>query len=257
MILTGGFDIFDDLPHFLLILLILQRFDLGRWGFFTDFPQSKIQPATDIHQTHALKATFMDNPVIIFPDDDPVYGGINLVGRSTGAAGAREDSGQPQNLKSSEDIRKANDLIVKFSWPEETRVSEVTFIDRAEQIGNTNELVKGHIPTMLGSIDPPHLTCSTSLIRQFLGLDISGARVLRVIVFRRLEEIKYLDEEHMLIAFLDCFFCKCFRGPRAISQHSFGRRPLGPLGAAYRARGHQHRQPDVRSGHEARGSQRL
>jgi len=28
-----------------------------------------------------------------------------------------------------------------------------------------------------------------------------------VIVFRRLEDIKFLDEEHMLIAFLDCFFC--------------------------------------------------
>ena len=35
--------------------------------------------------------------------------------------------------------------------------------------------------------------------------------MLQVIVFRRLREIKYLDEEDLLIAWLDCFFCECFR----------------------------------------------
>ena len=69
------------------------------------------------------------------------------------------------------------------------------------------------IPTIIGHMDPPYLTCSTKIIRQFLGLDTDRARVLRVIVFRRLEEIKYLDQEDMLIAFLDCFFCKSFVVP--------------------------------------------
>jgi len=144
--------------------------------------------------------------VAIFPKDDPVHGGINLAGRSTGAAGAREWDGRDLDL--SKDPRKANDLVVKFSWPEETRVSEVTVIDKAEEVGGSNDLVKGRIPKMIGDIDPPYLTCSTGLIRKFLGLETAGARVLRVIAFRRLGEIKYLDEEDMLIAFLDCFFCE-------------------------------------------------
>ena len=201
----------DDLPHFLLVLLILQRFDLARWGFSTEFPGSTIQPIRDCHRMRILKAEFLEKPVIIFPDDDPIYGGISLTGRSTVIAGATEVLDSPLRT-SSEEIRNGNKLVVKFSWPEESRISEVEFVRRAGAIGEKNPLVKGHIPTMLGDTDPPFLTCSTRLIREFLGLDTSGARALRVIVFRRLSEIKYLDEDDMVTAFLDCLFCERLRG---------------------------------------------
>ena len=212
VIRTSGFDIVDDLPHFLLVLLILQRFDLARWGFFTEFQRSSIHTIRDNHGTRVLRANFGEKQVDIFPEDDLIYGGISLAGRSTVIAGAREARDPPPKPTSSEEIRNGNKLVVKFSWPEETRVSEADFVQRAEKIGKGNPLVKDHIPTMLGNIDPPYRTCSTRLIRKFLDLDTSGARVLRVIVFRRLLEIKCLDEEHMLIAFLDCLFCECLRG---------------------------------------------
>jgi hypothetical protein len=204
-----AFDILDNLPHFLLVLLIIQRFDPARWGFFTKFDKSEIKTKKDPHPK-IFEATFGGDNILIFPDDDPVYGGINLIGRSTSAAGARNDTGQAIKTESSDQIRECNDLVVKFSWPNETRASEVTFIEKAREIGETNDLVKDHIPTMLGHIDPPFLTCSTKFIREFLGLGDEGARVLRIIVFRRLEEIKLLDNEDMLIAFLDCFFCESF-----------------------------------------------
>ena len=207
VIRTHGFDIIDDLPHFLLVLLIIQRFDLARWGFFTEFHGSSIQRVRENHQVYILKATFKGSTAIIFPYDDPVHSGINLAGRSTGAAGARLGDGGEKSINS-KDVRKDNDLIAKFSWPEETRLSEVDVIKKAMEIAESNDLVKNHIPTMLGDLDPPYITCSTSIIRTFLDLDVTGARVLRVILFRRLKEIKYLDEEDMLIAFLDCFFCK-------------------------------------------------
>jgi len=202
----------DDLPHFLLVLLILQRFDLARWGFFTEFQKSSITTIRDNHKIHILRANFREKQVDIFPEDDLIYGGISLAGRSTAIAGAREVLDPSPKLVDSEAIREGNKLVVKFSWPEETRISEPEFVQRAERVGKDNPLVKGHIPTMLGYIDPPYLTCSTRLIRDFLGLDISGARVLRVIVFRRLLEIKYLDEGDMVMAFLDCLFCECLRG---------------------------------------------
>jgi len=121
-------------------------------------------------------------------------------------AGAREKTDEEVDTSTSAKIRNGNDLIVKFSWPYETRVSEVKIVEMAREIGETNDLVKDHIPTMLGHVDPSYLTCSTKPIRDFLGLNTDGARVFRVILFRRLQEIKFLDETHMLIAFLDCFF---------------------------------------------------
>jgi hypothetical protein len=203
-----------------LVLIIIQRFDLARWGFFTQFEGSPIRHVKLSHESHMLEATFEgDNEIQIFPVDDLIYGGINLKGRSTGAAGARKKNDQEADLANSKQIKEGNDLIVKFSWPNETRKSEVEFIEEARKIGEENGLVKGHIPTVLGHMDPPFLTCSTKPIRQFLGLSVDRARVLRVIAFRRLGEIKLLDEEDMFIAFLDCFFCKFFRGLRTIPRH--------------------------------------
>jgi len=230
VIRTAGFNIINNLPHFLLILLILQRFDLARWGLFTAFEGSEIHRALDYPDpdSFVLKATFTTGGAInIFPYDDPVHNGINLVGRSTTAAGARNAADEVPS--SSQDIRNGNNIIVKFSWLEETRASEVDVIQKATRIGETNKLVRGHLPEILGNIDPPYMTCSTSIIRTFLGLTTGGAQVLRVIAFPRLKEIMYLDEEDMLMAFLDCFFCEVFRDLHVILQRSSGGRSLGTL----------------------------
>ena len=209
VIQAGGFDILDDLPHFLLVLLIIQRFDLGRWGFFTEFENSPIHTMRECAEVSILEATFEGaDPVYIFPTVDCLHGGISLDDRSTNLVGARRKTDETMDTTSSEQIEKDNDLIVKFSWPKASRVSEVTFIERAKEIGETNDLVKDHIPKMLGHMDPPYVTCSTKIIREFLHLRTDGDRVLRVILFRRLEEIKYLNKEDMIIGFLDCFFCE-------------------------------------------------
>ena len=92
--------------------------------------ESSTKSIRNIHQTHVLRATFTNKPVIIFPDF--VYGRIILACRSTDTAGARKDDGQNLGLVSSEDIRNANDLVVKFSWPEEIRVLRVTLFHRLE-----------------------------------------------------------------------------------------------------------------------------
>jgi len=111
------------------------------------------------------------------------------------------DSCQHQGLTNSGGTRNPNAFVIKFSWPEETRVSEVTF-NGAEWIGNTDDPPKSQIPTMLGNM------YLTSLIRQFLGRAIASHR----------SEIKYPDNEHIRNTFSDCFFCKCFHGPYAITS---------------------------------------
>ena len=158
VIQTDGFDIVDDLPHFLLVLLILQRFDLARWGPFTEFRGSSIQPMRVNYESHVLRADFVKEPVDIFPEDDLIYGRISLTGRSIRIAGARKVGDPPPKLTSSEEIGGGNKLVAKFSWSEESRISEAEFVRRAEAIGKDNSLVKDHIPTMLDDIDPPYLT---------------------------------------------------------------------------------------------------
>ena len=135
----------------------------------------------------------------MFPTDDLPHSWINLAGRSTNSVGGRLEQGI-----------KDNGTIVKFSWPKADRVSEVTFTEKAKKIGETNPLVENHILEMFGHLGSPSLTCSMDLIQKFLGVDTHGKRVLRVIVFKRLEVAKFLDKEDMLIAFLDTFFCKFF-----------------------------------------------
>ena len=60
--------------------------------------------------------------------------GINLVGRSTGAARATDAGGEVP--LASEKIRNGNDMIAKFSWPEETRASEAEVVEEAIRISD-------------------------------------------------------------------------------------------------------------------------
>ena len=192
----------------LLPSLIIQRLNLAQWGFFTEFQGLQIRAKEESTRERIFEATFEgEGTIYIYPFDDPIYGGINLLGRSTAAAGVRRKTDGDWDTPISTQIREGNDLIVKFSWPR-SRESKVKFIEEAREIGESNDLVKNHIPTMVDNSDPPYVTCSTRPIRQFLGLKAEGERVLRVIAFHRLREIKFLDEEDMMIAFLDCFFCK-------------------------------------------------
>ena len=159
----------------------------------------------------------------IFPDDGPIYSEINLVSRSTGMVGARRkpDQDAGTGADSSKQIKRRNNLVIKFSWPYKTRRSEAVFIQEAKEIGERNESVKeSHSHNMLGRVDPPYLTCSTKSIREFLGLDADREWVLRVIAFHRLGEIKFLNEEHILIGSFDYFF-SLFHGPCVTLWFSF------------------------------------
>lgn len=79
LIQAGSFDIIDNLPHFLLVLLILQGFDLARWGFFTEFDGSPIHPKRDFHSRQILEAAFEGGTTLyIFPGHDSFTTGPTL-----------------------------------------------------------------------------------------------------------------------------------------------------------------------------------
>ena len=204
----------DDLPHFLLLLLVLQRFDDAKWGNFTECPQSgiNVEPVNSL-----LTVSFVADAetgeriaVVFYPEDHEVYLGITLIGRGTSVIGGRE--GPPPEstqLGDTEKLREGNDLVVKSYWPEENRTSEVEILKKAKEYGEQIDFIGNHIPEMICHLDPDFLCSSTKTVRQFLGLPTDGSRRLRIIVFRRLVSIRALVEKDMLTAYLQCFFCEC------------------------------------------------
>jgi hypothetical protein len=203
----------DNLPHFLLLLLILQRFDDAKWGYLTECPESRLKVVPGPTKTVATALFVGDNGArtVFHPGDDEVYMGITMLGRGTGVIGGRKEE-PPEAPKpgTAEKLREGNDLVVKIYWPEENRMSEVDILDQAMERGKKIDFIINHIPEVVSHADPVFLCGSTKTIRQFLGLGTGGTRRLRIIVFRRLRSIKELKEKDMLTAYLQAFFCKCY-----------------------------------------------
>ena len=228
-------DLVDNLPHFFLLLLILQRFDDAKWGCFTGCPQSGV--VTEV-KDGVLVASFVagggdgqGTKTIFYPEDHEIYFPTTLIGRGTSVIGGRKDPGpdsiqppntgiiqdrQPLNTRTLRDrgfcdtttLRSENDIVVKIYWPEEARTSEVDILRKVEEHGRKIDFIKRHTPEMICHLDPLFLCSSTKTIRQFLGLPTGECRSLRIIASKRLWPIRGLGEKDMLTAYLGCFFSK-------------------------------------------------
>ena len=203
----------DDLPHFLLLLLILQRFDDAKWGYFTECPQSgiRVEPVENLHTVSFVADTETGEMVTItfYPLDHRIHLGVTMIGRGTNVIGGRMGPpADPTQLGSTSRLRKENDLAVKAYWPEESRTSEVEILRRAKEYGKKIDFIGNHIPEMVCHLNPNFLCSSTKTVRQFLGLPTDGSRRLRIIAFRLLLPIKKLKEKDMLTAYLQAFFCE-------------------------------------------------
>jgi hypothetical protein len=185
----------DDLPHFLLLLLILQRFDDAKWGYFTECPQSRVSMEPVIKP---ITASFVVDTetgeritIVFYPEAHAVYSGTTLIGRGTSVIGGRMGPPpEPTQLGNTNKLRDGNDLVLKIYWPEETRTSEVEILKKAKEYGEKIDLIGNHIPEMICGVDPNFLCSSTKTIRQFLGLPTNNSRRLRIIAFRQLLPIR-------------------------------------------------------------------
>ena len=210
---SQAIDLVDDLPYFLLLLLVLQRFNNAKWGYFMECPQSHLKmvpvakPPTASFTGH--DTTNQETEVFFHPYNDVVYPGRGLVGHGTNIIGGRAEQQPDVTELNLDELQTGNDLAVKIYWPEEDRMSEVEILKEARECGKEISFISNHIPKLVCHRDPNFLCSSTKTIRQFLGLATSGSRCLRVIVFQRLQPIKGLKEKEMLTAYLQCFFCEC------------------------------------------------
>ena len=206
-------DLMDDLPHVLLLLLILQRFDDTRWGYLAKRPQSRVKMQ---EKNGVLMASFVagrgegrDTEIVFYPEDDGIRLSTTLIGRGTNVIGGRRAPGPPTTQPGdARGLREGNDVVVKMYWPEEARMREVEILKKAEECGNRFDFIKNHIPEVVCHRDPEFLCGSTKVIRQFLGLPTDGCRRPRIVAFRRLRQIRELKERDMLTGYLECFFCE-------------------------------------------------
>ena len=131
----------DDLPHFLLLLPILQRFDDAKWGYFTECPQSgvKLEPVENLTTYSFSGVEEAAGPrirVFFHSEHHRIYLGTTLIGCGTGVIGGRmgplPESTELCNVKK---LQQENDLVVKTYWPEENRTSEVEILKKAREYG--------------------------------------------------------------------------------------------------------------------------
>jgi Fungal protein kinase len=199
VIQSYGVNFIQDLPHFLVLLLCLQRFDADNWGVISAIRRPEKTP-----DQHFISIQLSPSVDVTFDPDNRLRGHYGIVGRGTRVFLARSESPDPRN--SEKTLAKVG-LVLKTYWPETSRTPENDILDMAMKIGENNRNVANHLPDLICSYD--FVKHSTGIIREHLGLPTKGHRVFRVMLSRRLYPITELVGEKFWKAFWECFRCKC------------------------------------------------
>ena len=202
---SEGVDFVRDFPAFFLLLFAFQRFTLDDWGFKSNVDKQLhlIHNPTnstngDLIESKAELDLEVGSRTVKLKLDQILHSGYTLFGRATKMFVASSDS----------DVG----LVAKISWPEISRENEAIVIEEAREKGKEKEHVREHLPTVICSAD--FEGTDTGCIRTALQLDVSGSssssgrRILRIIVFQRLEGILSLKGQDFVRAWLDCVRCE-------------------------------------------------
>jgi hypothetical protein len=204
---SHGIDFIEDLPHFLVLLLCFKRFTLKDWGLIPEFKPAGQEAVLSFPPRSLSTLEISTNQT------NKIRGHFGIVGRATQMLHAISQSKDPRDgNKSLEGV----DLVVKVYWAESSRIGEAE-IEKAQEIAQQNDDVKGHLPDLIHSHD--FVEYSTKEIRTAFGIetetnsdretDTRCHRVLRIMLFRRLHPITDLVGGKFWTAFWDCFRCEC------------------------------------------------
>ncbi|KAG8917850.1 hypothetical protein FRC02_002828 [Tulasnella sp. 418] len=195
---THGLDFIEDLPHFLVLLLALQRLPPKGWG-----KGNMLEPSFRIGGQYGE----MD----IKPGQRVVqHWGIQ--GRATNILQVEATSYPPHITPKLEEQLQNQGMVAKLLWVQSQRVLESVILEEIPKrmFGISEEdraAVEGHIPDMIASKIFPEY--ETRKIRKDLGIaakDIEN-RVLILFVFRQLKPITELEGDEFFRAWWDCVLC--------------------------------------------------
>ena len=201
--------IVDDLPHFLLLLLILQRFDSAKRGHFTECEPSGFKVVVGLPD---LALSFVGDGeaseekirTVLRPFPHP---GVTLTGRGALVIGGRWPPDQlDKNTAGADAFGDGNNPAVGVYRPEKSGTSEVEILKSTKDYEESTTFIGNHIPGVVRYKDPRFVGSSTSTIRRFLGLSTERSCCLRAAVSRRLMPIRESKEKDTLLAH---FFCRC------------------------------------------------
>ncbi|KAI5994272.1 hypothetical protein F5J12DRAFT_896793 [Pisolithus orientalis] len=193
LISVAGFNFVQDLPHFLVLLYALQRFNLEDWGRNTDF-----EPQLEGDRVKSYILEVDGCTLELYGKSDPH---MVLAGRGTNVMDVTCEG--PMSVNSKE---KADELVAKIYWAEEARVPEEYILNRIEEAGKHDDTIRGHVPDLRFT---KRFSVSTSIIRKALGLKNpdKGSRVLVLLVSKKLSPVYELPGDEMFDAWRQCVLC--------------------------------------------------
>lgn len=195
-----------DFPRFVALLAVFQRFSREDWGF-----NCELEPYQTI-DTHILPTTILfPRPELTVTLGDIIYERPTLFGRGTCV---RKVTVGGLN------IIAGREYVIKISWPESSRLSEIKILEKAHFIGNVTNAevpesdrkkVRGHLPEVICSKDLAYTTVDIRKRLVLLGMkehSSRGPRTCRLIVFPKLDDMGTLDSETLRSAFAQTVDCK-------------------------------------------------
>lgn len=162
--------------------------------------------------------TIPSKPTFHFqPQGDAIYKSTMLVGRGTwviGGSKTRELANMaelPHHVKA-----EKHPYVLKLSWPEVSRPSEITILEKIEEIcqeeadSDFGKCIISHVPVIEAHLDPTFPGSNTGFIRKFLFGEsgVGAARQMRWIVFERFQPLSTLPEQQMVQGYVETFLCK-------------------------------------------------
>jgi len=131
-----------DLPRFLVLLLIMQRFPSAQWGH-----NQLLEPAPGVLGKIAVEDENLGTVDLQLHLDSPEhvthYGGrATNVFRATSKTLLQEAQKRPS-------LNKTDELVAKLYWPEQSRQSEAEIFEEVHKISAKKAGVKDHIPEVI------------------------------------------------------------------------------------------------------------
>jgi hypothetical protein len=204
---TSGFNFIQDLPRFMVLLLIMQRMQIVDWGLHPLFARAT-SSSPKIHVNDKDLGSVNLKFDLEAEDRTTHYG---LRRRATNVFPVESDR-LSKVLQKCPSENTSGKMIV---WPEQSRESEPAILKKVQKIAEAHPNdVKGHIPEMVWfhRFDET----STATVRKALGIDEPdrGSRVLYIIMFRKLVPITTLSGKDFLRAWWDVVVCTFFSSRR-------------------------------------------
>ncbi|KAL0580875.1 hypothetical protein V5O48_001167 [Marasmius crinis-equi] len=158
---TNGIDFIYELPHFLALLFLLQRFRLEDWGFIPTISPADESPIVDVSPTVDASPPGQEKPLYFYSKGKLLKFTYGTAGRCTQV---REGTFGSRRIWA----------VLKLSCPEVSRDSEPDFILEARKSCQDDPETLACLPMLLAHKD--YKDFATTRIREFLGLEIVNKR---------------------------------------------------------------------------------